>query len=191
MYVVFARDRYCEITIGGKVLRVAADDAESACLREYFQKYVRTDLTQRIEAWQRAFTEFKELTCSEWFEAKEGALGNRNRVAMIKLTFPNGSSTECRASEDEETMRRTFIREKGPCPSADYTQWRSDSRASAELHRRWVGIAFHADGSQEELDVDLSDWRFGAPLASMTKILNQFRLKRMVRDLYFRGQGSV
>ncbi len=94
---------------------------------------------------------------------------------MVRLTFPDGSSTECREQERDARIYETFRRIRGPAPDAwQFPTWRSEHIPKVEQKRGWIGIAYHPDGREEQLAVDLLDWRYGAPLTGIAQILNKF-----------------
>ena len=106
---------------------------------------------------------------------KEGTVGNRWRAEWARLVFPDGSSTECRAHDCDSRIEGAFRKTHGapPVPSQPQ-QWRYDSGAKVEERRGWIAIAYRPDGEEEQLNIDLSDWRGGVPLRGIAQTMNRF-----------------
>lgn len=170
MYLVFARDRYYEVVLDGSTVRVAGDDLHSA-LGSYYLKHVQPEAERALAEWQGALSAFKEGTRSERFEVK-----GRYRLPMVRLTFPDGSTSECSEHECDVRIEEVFRRIRGAEPKVwQFAEWRESQHGpTAEERRRWIGIAYHADGREEQLTVDLVDWCEGVPLKGIAHTLNQF-----------------
>ena len=173
LYLVFARDRFFTALVDGQETGIRSDSAGSA-LKTYFDEFIADTPELEREQWLSEFQQFKGSCTVESIVWQRGS--TLSRVSpLVRITFPSGASEDCEQKESEVLIEAAFVHKKGRCPSErTYSDWQKSTSAKASEQRIWVCSAFEADGKWKTVNVDLSDWWFGAPLKGITKTLNFF-----------------
>ena len=181
MYLVFGRDKFWQVSVDGRTFRTAGTNEASAMVEVYgkhFHPDVERSAASALAVWQPKAERLRKGTTEREVTRKEGKLGDRITRRYVLLTFPDGEAVECSSHEVKQRIDAKISAELGPMPvvpqSHAWQPWKADAGAVAEEVRGWVAVAYDADGSSRSLDVDLSDWNFGAPIGAITVTLNRF-----------------
>jgi hypothetical protein len=169
-YLLFLRQRFTRVLVDGvEVAREGARISEAVAAQVAYRHAQGRDAAVRAEADRAAWAEFSRSV------GREPVV--QDGVAQVRLLFPGGTKVRiCRADQVNAVLRHEFEVRSGKVPVDQATAeqaWLADHSVSLDRVRNWTALWAEA-GTEVPLEVDLSAWRHGAPLAGIAAVLTSY-----------------